>query len=105
MRGKIRLSRKQRQLRFAIIMLVFTTVIFRNLPDLPKKAKINFMDNYEEIVVTIKHGDRAWNIQSELTPNEDVRELLYYVTTLNERPVGNLIPGEQITFLKEIDNK
>ena len=105
MKGKIRLSRKQRQLRFAIIMLVLTIVTFRNLPDLPKKAKINFMDNYEEIVVTIKHGDRAWNIQSELTPSEDVRELLYYVTTLNERSVGNLIPGEQITFLKEIDNK
>lgn len=104
MKGKIRLTRKQRQLRFAVIMLVFTTVVFRNLPML-SKTKTSFMDNYEEIVVTIKHGDRAWNIQSELTPNEDVRELLYYVSLVNEKSVGNLIPGEQITFLKEIDGK
>lgn len=104
MKVKFRLTRKQRQLRFAVIMLVFTTVIFRNLPNL-SKTKTSFMDNYEEIVVTIKHGDRAWNIQSELTPNEDVRELLYYVSLVNEKSVGNLIPGEQITFLKEIDGK
>lgn len=61
--------------------------------------EVNVPDKYEEVVITIMEGDRAWNIQSRLTPNEDVREALYYVELINGKSVGNIQPGEEIIFL------
>lgn len=62
--------------------------------------EVSVPDKYEEIVITIMEGDRAWNIQSRLTPNEDVREALYYVELINGKSVGNIQPGEEIVFLR-----
>lgn len=56
-------------------------------------------DKYEKIVITITEGDRAWNIQSKLTPNEDINETLHYVELVNGKSVENIIPGEEIIFL------
>lgn len=61
--------------------------------------EVSVPDKYEEVVITIMEGDRAWNIQSRLTPNEDVREALYYVELINGKSVGNIQPGEEIVFL------
>jgi len=63
------------------------------------KEELSVPDKYEEIVITIMEGDRAWNIQSRLTPNEDVREALYYVEIINGKSVSNIQPGEEIVFL------
>lgn len=95
---KVRLTNKQKRIRFAVILITTALVIGRNLPI--KKNNDNFLDNFDEVVVVIKPGDRAWNIQSSLTPNKDVRELLYYVSTNNDKNIGELIPGEEITFYK-----
>ena len=65
----------------------------------PYKEELSIPDKYEEIVITIMKGDRAWNIQSRLTPNEDVREVLYYVELINGKSVSNIQPGEEIVFL------
>ena len=65
----------------------------------PDKEEVSVPDKYEEIVITIMKGDRAWNIQSRLTPNEDVREVLYYVELINGKSVSNIQPGEEIVFL------
>lgn len=99
----IRLTRKQRQLRFLVILLVLGTVVFNNLP-VPVKAKSAFLDDYDRISITIKSDDRAWNIQSELTPDIDVRNVLYHVNLINDKSIGNIKPGEQIIFLKVKDN-
>lgn len=61
--------------------------------------EVSVPDKYEEVVITIMEGDRAWNIQSRLTPNEDVREVLYYVELINGKSVSNIQPGEEIVFL------
>lgn len=100
---RIRITRKQRQLRFLTILLVLGAVILNNLPKSTKTATA-FLDNYEQVAVTIKSGDRAWNIQSELTPGIDVRNVLYHVNLINDKSIGNIKPGEQIIFLKVKDN-
>lgn len=65
----------------------------------PYKEEVSVPDKYEEVVIIIMEGDRAWNIQSRLTPNEDVREVLYYVELINGKSVSNIQPGEEIVFL------
>lgn len=59
------------------------------------------LEQYETVEVFIESGDTAWNIQSNLTPNKDVREMLHYVKILNNKEVGYIMPGEVIIFLKE----
>lgn len=56
-------------------------------------------DRYEQIVITIMPGDRAWTIQKRLTPNENINEILYYVNQLNGKSVAHIKPGEEIVFL------
>lgn len=68
------------------------------------KEELSVPDKYEEIVITIMKGDRAWNIQSRLTPNEDVRDVLYYVELINGKSVSNIQPGEEIVFLGLANN-
>lgn len=63
------------------------------------QAEMIIPDKYEQIVITIMPGDRAWIIQERLTPNEDVREVLYYVDKINGKSVANIKPGEKIVFL------
>lgn len=75
------------------------SVPYKEEVSVPDKEKLSVPDKYEEIVITIMKGDRAWNIQSRLTPNEDVREVLYYVELINGKSVSNIQPGEEIVFL------
>lgn len=95
---KIRLTRKQRQIRSIVILLVLVIVVFKNFP-INIFAGSNFLDDYDQITITIIPGDRAWNIQQELTPDVDVRKALYYVNELNGKCTGNIIAGEDIIFL------
>lgn len=59
------------------------------------------LQKYEQVEVIIDDGDTAWEIQKELTPNEDVRIPLYLAEKLNPGvKMGELHPGQKIIMLK-----
>lgn len=83
-----------------ILLLANTTLnTVRNGLQGANAAEIIVPDRYEQIVITIMPGDRAWTIQKRLTPNENVDEVLYYVNQINGKSVANIKPGEEIVFL------
>lgn len=56
---------------------------------------------YKEILVTIKEGDEAWEIQKDLTPNEDVRKVLYYASKVNGKEnMEQIFVGETLVFFE-----
>lgn len=67
-----------------------------------EKAYVKSIAQYEQVSVVVGEGNTAWNLQKELAPNSDIREMLYLTSTLNPGvSMGNLQSGDVITMLKE----
>lgn len=59
-------------------------------------------DGFERVPYTIQGGDNAWSIQSSLTPNENIEEMLGMVAETNQKPALHpIFPGDKIYFLKD----
>lgn len=58
-------------------------------------------DGLKEISIVIREGDTAWDIQSELTPNRDVLEIINQLEELNNMSLDNIKPGSVIKFAIE----
>lgn len=104
---KMKLTKKQRVIRNTLILGITILIISSSIINkfrISGDTAFALPDNLEEVVVTIYPGDRAWNIQKELAPNGDVRELLYYANIVNGKSVGDIRPGEQIIFFKIIED-
>ena len=57
---------------------------------------------FERVPYTIQGGDNAWSIQSSLTPNENIEEMLKMVAETNQKPALHpIFPGDKIYFLKD----
>lgn len=105
---KRRLKKKYRVIRAKLILglvILSMAIPLYNKVIASVNEPLTVPENYEEVVVTILEGDRAWNIQERLTPNEDIREVLHYVNIVNDKSVGTIKPGEQIIFYQIKDNK
>ena len=61
------------------------------------------LEDYKTVEVYVKKGDTSWSIQSELTPNEDIRELLHYLKVINNKSMGDIRPGEVLIFFEPIN--
>lgn len=55
-------------------------------------------DNLKEIDVVVRNGDTAWDIQSELTPNEDVNAIIAQLEELNNVNLESINSGDIIKF-------
>lgn len=88
-----------------LCLMIIITVKFVSANVGGELSMSDILENYEQVEVTICPGDRAWNIQSELTPNEDIREMLHYASILNNKKMGNIMPGETLIFLTESEVK
>lgn len=109
-RKKVVFVRKLIVASFVCIAL-FTTVSFAHgLVDSGKNKFTNYVNegtqhsinSFEHVEVTIGIGETAWDIQSELTPDRDIRDMLFLVEELNDkRSLQNVKAGETITFLKD----
>lgn len=56
----------------------------------------------EVVEIIISSGDTSWDIQKELAPNHDPRELLFYSAKLNDnKSLGDIKPGQRKLFYKE----
>lgn len=98
-----------------LLMAMFTTVSFAS--DMFVSGKEKFFNHlsaeteqkikqYEQVEITVKYGETAWEIQSELTPGKDIREMLFLVERVNNRPtLENVKAWETIIFLKEKEQK
>ena len=75
--------------------------IVNKLPNLESKNKIETLIEQEEKAKLSNEDIAKMVINGEygLTPNEDVREALYYVEIINGKSVSNIQPGEEIVFL------
>lgn len=89
-------------LTLCFIVVMTVKFVSANVEDVDMS---DVLENYDQIEVTICSGDRAWNIQSELTPDEDIREMLYYASILNDKKMGSIMPGETLIFLTEREVK
>lgn len=93
-------------LRHFVIKVVFlfmiTTVVFNYVPKSQRLKKESYLSKFEQVDIAVLPGDTAWSIQQRLTPNEDVRKVLYHSANLNGgRSMGSVEAYEVLTFLKE----
>ena len=88
-----------------VVAIVLIVLISSKIMSLAKTAEQGLEDmekiyDFEEVV--IMEGDSAWQTQRELTPNADIRELLYYLEIVNDKDsMGNLSVGEKLFFFVE----
>lgn len=110
---KIRFRKGNKYLARRVIvlgfMIAFLFTIFSFAIDIPEKININsdkqvqtILKDYEPIEVFIESGATAWEIQSALIPDEDVREVLFNAQMFNSgKSMGELETGTVVTFLKK----
>ena len=68
----------------------------------PVQIEEHFPDeDLKEINIVVRDGDTAWDIQSELTPNRDVLEIINQLEKLNNMSLDNIKPGSVIKFAIE----
>lgn len=79
---------------FFVLIGIFSTISFAQSPEQKIDTK------FTKVPVTVTKDRLPWDIQRELTPNEDVNEMLYYVKELNNTNLNNIKDGETILFLK-----
>lgn len=111
---KYKIVNKVRFFRFIVLILTLTLassiVLASNIDKSRVKnqdkitlteKELEFIAQYDQVEVFVKKGQTAWHIQQKLTPNEDVRKLLYYDSMLNQKSMGDIKAGEKLIFLKE----
>lgn len=103
---KNRKVRKRKKISIGIIMslmliLIFGTIAFAQSPG---KSDVSKLDRFEQVKVCVYSDRLPWNIQKELTPHENINEMLYLVSEINQNDLSNVKSGEQLIFLKEKEN-
>lgn len=101
-------KRKKRIMDFVMLITLFLVLVSGAYLGLEHSRLINSIrqdapaieEAYDMVSVTVAPGETAWDIQKRLTPNEDVRELLYYGGKVNEKSMGDIKAGESLIFLK-----
>ncbi|WCK57664.1 hypothetical protein PP175_26885 (plasmid) [Aneurinibacillus sp. Ricciae_BoGa-3] len=88
-----------------IMIALFTLCSFAKGLVHKQQAQINTaydkeLQKFEKVQVVIQNGDTAWSIQSKLTPNEDVRNMLQLDAYINHVNIGGLKMGDVMTFVK-----
>jgi hypothetical protein len=76
--------------------LSLTSLAFNS--SLAKEEK--FIKNHEIVELEFK-DEYIWTMQRELSPNENINELLYYVEKLNGKKFHEYKRGDKILLLKE----
>lgn len=63
--------------------------------------EVNLLDSdLETVNVVIRNGDTAWTIQSELTPDKDVSEIISQLEEMNKVDLEEMKPGDIVQFAK-----
>lgn len=61
--------------------------------------EVNLLDNDLELVnVVIQKDDTAWSIQSELTPEKNVSEIISQLEEMNGSNLEKMKPGDIVQF-------
>jgi hypothetical protein len=59
------------------------------------------LTNYEKVEVVINKGDTLWSLQEKLTPNADIREMLYLAEKNAGHNFTNVKAGDVVTLFKK----
>lgn len=95
---KYQIVNKKRFAAFLLIIIFILVLTFIRFVSFDKK---DFLSSFKEVEVRISKGDTSWGIQEKITPNKDIRKILYYAEKINGKNMGDIKPGELIIFLKE----
>jgi len=83
------------------IFIILATTLSIAVHKIKSPNSESIPENLSKVEILIEEGDTAWNIQSELTPNSDIREMLYYGKIENGKSLANIQEGEVITFFTD----
>lgn len=57
--------------------------------------------SYEKVEVFVNKGDTLWSLQEELTPNADIREMLYLAEKNAGHNISEVKAGDVVTLFKK----
>lgn len=100
--GKRYMLNVTRFLFFVLVCICLFTVVGLAMEEPKSSEEViqEALEKFEKVEVVVKQGDTAWTLQENLTPEEDVRYMLYLVEILNGKCLGDIMPGEKLIFLK-----
>lgn len=101
---KVKIVNKGKFFRFiglVSVLIIFAISLTVNASGYTNSKDTSFIDQFEQVEVFIRAGETSWDIQQELTPSYDVREVLHFAGLLNNKRMGNVKAGETLIFLKE----
>ena len=78
-----------------MIVLIMLSV---NFVSADEKEQPILNGNLEEIQIVVKSGDTAWRIQRELTPEENINEVMSQLKKINGRDLSEIKVGEVVKF-------
>jgi len=102
-RGKNNFIRRVISLSVLIVVLLTIVSFADSKFRITSDAKdIDYMSQHEKYEVVILTGDTSWDIQTKLTPGEDISYNLFLDQQLNSRKdMGSIRVGDIIVFLKK----
>lgn len=107
LRRERQLKMRRRRAFFSLVLMgiiCFGIISFASTCNIGSNRELDkILEKYKPVTVYILKGDTSWSIQRRLTPNEDVRKLLYYLEDINGRSMGDIRPGEVLIFFEPIN--
>ena len=105
-KGWMSLPRKvRRNISFSVMGIIFVILLISGIKSINNYQQAHLkekLNSFNYVKVYVKKGDTAYELQSKLAPNKDVRELLYYASYMNDGVnFSNIQAGEFITLIKE----
>lgn len=105
-KGWMSLPRKvRRNISFSVMGIIFMILLISGIKSINNYQQAHLeekLNSFNYVKVYVKKGDTAYELQSKLAPNKDVRELLYYASYMNDDVnFSNIQAGEFITLIKE----
>lgn len=88
---------------FLIVFSIFIGVCAKVTSVVASAEKIKVehkLATYKKVNVLVKKGDTLWSIQEKLTPNEDVREMLYLAEQNAGHKITNVSAGDVVTLFQ-----
>jgi len=90
-----------------LLFLILTPMIGKALEPNDEEVRSSILEKFEVVEIEVKEGQRAFNIQQDLTPNKNALDMLYMASHYfnNGKEMGEIVAGETIYLLKDKDEK
>lgn len=104
-KGYLALPKKVRQRNAIIVGSILLVLLFvgitKGFISLYNWNTQRIIDSLTFTEVVVSSGDTAFSLQSELTPTEDVREMIFYAEKVSGKNLSDIKVGEKITLVSQ----